>query len=74
MDIMEQSFEILKLIFNGVLQLFNRVYVFFNVEDIVIPALFISVTFGFFLSPIIKRGNYGSSDTVDNSKRNKGGA
>lgn len=70
MDIMNEAFTILQLIFNGVLQLFNRVWVFFDMESIIIPALFISVTFGFLLGPILLRGNYGS-DTVKNSKSNR---
>lgn len=74
MNMMDEAFTILQYIFNGVLQLFNRVWVFFGMESIIIPALFISVTFGFLLGPILLRGNYGSSDSVKNSKRNKGGS
>lgn len=71
MDIMTEAFELLQYMFNGLLQLLNRLWVYFHLENIIIPGLFISASFGLLIYPIVGRGQYGKSDTVSSSTSKK---
>lgn len=70
MNIMDEAFFLLQDIFNGLFVIFDKLWGYFRLDLIIVPALFMSAAFAFLLAPIFG-GSRGSSDTVKNSKSNK---
>ena len=52
---MADAWSVINYALDGVFSIFYRLFVFFELDDVVIPILFISSCFGLFISPIVLR-------------------
>ena len=66
------AWNFIYLVLEGVISIFNRLFNYFNLGQIVLPMIFLMLVYNFILSPIIKQDNLSSksSNKRSNSSSN----